>query len=252
MKEKLILPGISPLADYIGLEGLKKFSDPALSERDKIEQRSLLHRKIRHGMTEAMIATLFLQHFNHKFSREVVVQIQTGFVLHDIGMAFMGLKWWGNGQKTRPSINGQKFDHVSRGLEMIANFESKNPWWGSTPVVRDIVKLHHERKNGTGLHEVEGKDLSFIGHMAIIVDQLVSRCEPRPYNGKYPRQTLREAVDTLKSEPHLYDLGIVEKFEKLFDVYFSDVNSAKFEERGLGGLKWLAVGWSESTNNSSG
>lgn len=243
MKEKLIQPGIYPLAKNIGLEGLLTFSDPALSVRDGIEQRSLLHRKLRHGATEAMVATLYLQHFYPNFSRDAIVQIQTGFILHDIGMSFMGLRWWGNGYRKRPAINGQKFDHVKRGLEVITDFEEKNPWWGASPIVRDIVRLHHERKDGTGMNKVKDKDLSFVAQMAIIVDQLVSRCEPRPYNGKYPRQTLREAVDALKSESNLFDTEIVDKFEKVFDVYFADVNSSEFTQNGLGGLKWLAAGW---------
>lgn len=232
-----------PFARNIGENGLDTLRSSGTSDEQRKAQHDLLDKKLEHGYKEAVLATLYLAHFYPSFSDELMRQVQLGFLLHDVGMSLAGSYWWSNTNEQPLRVNGQAFDHMVNGLKMISVYEKTHPFWNSQPVTRDIVRFHHERLDGTGCKKMEAGSLSFIARLAAVTDQLVSRCEERPYNGTFPRQTLRGAFEALRNEPHRYDVGIVVNYGYIFHIYFANADYEGMRTHGLSELYELALGW---------
>ncbi len=184
------------------------------------------HRKDRkrwfaHGMREAALLTLYLHHFRGHVPKDVNLRdLYLGVLLHDIGKPEVVIDpaMW---EKDRSSLTHADYQeilkHPEAGLAVLDRYEAASGEKISK-VVRDIVRYHHEKLDGSGPYRKSGDELSFSVRVATVIDQIVSRAEYRPYHDR--QFSLHGALEDIQGEDgRLYDRTIVDDFAKLFAMY---------------------------------
>lgn len=178
----------------------------------KTEAHFDMHRRwLKHGMTEAQFAQI------HGASPAV----QLGLMLHDIGKADSTLdpRVWNlpEGKLSEDDFSAMK-EHAGVGVEILRSFHKKTGQKIPKDTY-DIVQYHHEKLDGSGPFKKKGKEISEAVRLAVIIDQILSRCEYRLYrNTNRLTYTLREAFDEVnKGRDTLYDGKILDKVKYTLD-----------------------------------
>lgn len=99
--------------------------------------------------------------------------------------------------------------HVKSGYDILERYED---WTGIElpSVIFDVLLYHHEKLDGSGSFPIDGRDMCFFGRLAACIDQIVGRCEHRPYHEN--NYTLRRAVEEVQlGGGTLYDEDIVNR-----------------------------------------
>lgn len=166
-------------------------------------------RWLRHGS----IVARFAQNFGAPW------EVQLGLYLHDIGKAGSSNKpqiWDLHGSQ----LNGNDFNemkkHAQEGEDVLARFQRKTGI-EIPEITLQIVKFHHEKKDGSGPYKLKGEEIPYWVRFATIVDQIFSRCEYRPYRDRLPFP-LREAFDDVnKDRDRQYDGEILDRVRDVLE-----------------------------------
>jgi len=99
-------------------------------------------------------------------------------------------------------------EHVNL-AEKHLEFVPKKYW----SVFEDAAMKHHENIDGTGYPQgLKGEEIPQIARLIRVAESYVSLSSKRSYRGAMDKET---AVNTLKEQPGLYDLEVVEALDKL-------------------------------------
>lgn len=99
-------------------------------------------------------------------------------------------------------------EHVNL-AEKHLEFVPKKYW----SVFEDAAMKHHENIDGSGYpHGLKGDEIPQIARLIRVAESYVSLSSKRSYRGAMDKET---AVNTLKEQPGLYDLEVVEALDKL-------------------------------------
>lgn len=182
-----------------------------------------LHREncfrwIRHGAIEALFAGIFFEKFKDEMPPGITLaDIQLAFLLHDFGKSD-SIEHPGVWGLSRPKLKADELEnmqkHVEVGLAKLFSFESD--YYVYFPSAVYDVMEHHEKLNGSGKpFGLKGRQISYLGRFAAVVDQIISRVENREYHER--TFTLQEAFDDVNSQRgKLYDPQILDKVGEIF------------------------------------
>jgi putative two-component system response regulator len=142
---------------------------------------------------------------------EEIHALRRGGFLHDIGMLAVPetvlLKPAGLNGAERALIQS----HTVIGESLISNLRSLQP-------VRNIVRHHHERRDGSGYPDgLRGDDIPLTAQIVGIVDVFEAMTSPRPYQGTVsPREALTVLHRQAKKGWHREDL--FDEFARIIDA----------------------------------
>lgn len=187
--------------------------------------RGIAYRWLRHGAMEAKLAELYLHVYPGELPENTRLQdVRLGFALHDIGKipsrhSLIAPDIWGLSRKLLTSEEHEFMcHHVTEGLTRLDEYETRY-MQGSffPPAVREILRYHHEKLDGSGRpFRIAGSDIPYLGRLAAVIDQTISRCEPRTYHSR--RFSFKDAFYEVKCGMGIkYDTDIILLLEKIFE-----------------------------------
>lgn len=181
----------------------------------------IVHRQsiLRHGESEAYIAAMFYLVYPEHFPQTLRLgDLFLGFYIHDIGKteAVDDPHVW---QLRRHEIADEDLNgmqrHVQVGYEILLRYQKLTDIV-LPQIVFDILLYHHEKLDGSGKpFGLKGSELPYIVRLAVIVDQIVARCEPRRYHDCI--FTIADAfIDVQREAGMKYDAAILDDLQELF------------------------------------
>jgi putative nucleotidyltransferase with HDIG domain len=147
-----------------------------------------------------------------KLSKEVLLDLALGGILHDIGNTNISETLINKPGKYSDEEFAAMKAHVAEGVKLVSALE------GISPIVIQVISEHHERLDGSGYPEGKaGKEISIYGQMAGIVDVYDALTSNRPYHrGMSPTQALKKLLEW--SEHH-FDPQLVHSFIRAIGIY---------------------------------
>lgn len=184
-------------------------------------EEHLAHRLsiLSHGESEAYVAALmYLAHPEHFSTSLRPSDLFLGFIIHDIGKteAVDNPRVWHlrRHEIADEDLNGMQ-RHVQMGYEILLRYQQLTDV-ALPQVVFDILLYHHEKLDGSGKpFGLKGNQLPYVARLAVIIDQVVARCEPRKYHDRV--FTIMDAFADVELEAGTrYDAVILDELNELF------------------------------------
>lgn len=187
---------------------------------DGVPHRANLLRWLTHGGHEAQIALLYYTRYPGELDPTLALKdVLLGFMLHDIGKAESvddPTVWERKMHEISPEHQDGIRSHVHVGITILHRWEALS-CKDLSAVVHDIVSRHHEKLDGSGKpFGLSGESISPVVRLAIVIDQIVSRVEDRPYHDR--SYSLCEAYEEVrKGGGRLYDEKILVYLKSIFE-----------------------------------
>jgi len=147
-----------------------------------------------------------------ELSRDIILQIAVGAMLHDLGKAKIPDEILNKpGKLTDEEFTAIK-EHVNHGAHLLADMQ------GITPLELEVVGQHHERFDGSGYPQrLAGEEISLYGQMAAIVDVYDAISSDRVYHkGLSPTVSLKKILEW---SDHHFNRSLVQRFIRSVGIY---------------------------------
>ncbi|KXI27129.1 HD-GYP domain-containing protein [Paraglaciecola hydrolytica] len=157
---------------------------------------------LEHSLNCAILIIVFARHMG--FDETLMRQLGAGALLMDIGMIKLPLLLTEKPECFNKAETKKVQNHVNIALKMISSIDT------ISEVSREVVRLHHERLDGSGYPQgLMAEDISIYGRMAAIVDVYDSLTSVRPYRSAYkPAEALHYMSEQLQG----FDNELIEQF----------------------------------------
>jgi putative nucleotidyltransferase with HDIG domain len=181
------------------LDSMHGFCDQALevfaAAIDAKEFRSSAH-SVRVGRYAAAMATAL------ELGANEIAELRAGGYLHDIGKVTVDMRLFQKPAALEPTEFREMAEHTLVGHKIVANVEF--PW----PHIRDIVRWHHERSDGTGYPDHLHLDqIPFPVRIIAVADAFDAMTHDRPYRESL---SVGKAVSELvRSAPLRFDADVI-------------------------------------------
>jgi len=174
----------------------------AIREKDKY--------LLEHSINVGILMGIFSKSLG--YDREVVHQLVTGALLHDIGKIRVPSEILNKPGKLTPEEWIEMKRHVAYGESVLQNSQ------GITEIAMSICGTHHERLDGSGYPMgLKDQEISVYGRLAAIVDVYDAMTADRVYHkGKSPADAISFLL-TLGD--HHLDKGLVYEFIRCMSLY---------------------------------
>ncbi|MDR2860951.1 MAG: HD-GYP domain-containing protein [Syntrophobacterales bacterium] len=147
-----------------------------------------------------------------ELSRDVILQIAIGALLHDLGKAKISDEILNKpGKLTDEEFDAMK-GHVAHCISLLADMP------GITPLELEVAGQHHERFDGSGYpNRMTGEEISLYGQMAAIVDVYDAISSDRVYHkGLPPTVSLKKILEW---SDHHFNHALVHRFIRSVGIY---------------------------------
>lgn len=165
---------------------------------------------LEHSINVGILMGVLSRHMG--FARDIVHQLVTGAILHDIGKIRVPFNVLHKPGKLNEEEWAEMQRHVQYGQEVLLKSE------GISDVAMSICAQHHERLDGTGYpKKLKGEQINTYGRLASVVDIYDALTADRVYHkGKSPFEAMKILVEL--GDSHL-DKGFVYEFIRCMSVY---------------------------------
>lgn len=190
------------------------FIDSVFRNQDALLCISRIREKdaylLEHSVNVSILMTIFAKQM--KFDEELIQQLATGALLHDIGKILVPDSILNKPGKLTAEEFGEMRRHVVYSKEIL----DKIP--GLSPISIDVAAVHHERLDGKGYpHGLAEPQISVYGRMISIVDTYDAITAQRCYK---EGQTGISALKILKREsPQSFDPVLLAQFIKAIGIH---------------------------------
>ncbi len=143
------------------------------------------------------------------YSDEKLKLLGKGAFFHDIGMLKVGDEILQKNDTLSEEEKMKVRNHINFGLELAGNAEKE---------VKDIIKYHHERMDGSGYPEgLNGDKIPEMAKVVAIADIYAALTGDRNYRDRYDHYDAMKIV--MQSSANLIDASILKKFLKFMPIY---------------------------------
>jgi putative nucleotidyltransferase with HDIG domain len=190
------------------------FIDSVFRNQDALLCISRIREKdaylLEHSVNVSILMTIFAKQM--KFDEDLIQQLATGALLHDIGKILVPDSILNKPGKLTAEEFGEMRRHVVYSHEIL----QKIP--GLSPISIDVAAVHHERLDGKGYpHGLAEQQISVYGRMISIVDTYDAITAQRCYK---EGQTGISALKILKREsPQSFDPVLLAQFIKAIGIH---------------------------------
>lgn len=176
-------------------------------------------RWLQHGKDAAALAALYYLRYPAELPKGVPFEdVLFGFMIHDIGKPEVSGDA-GIWHRRRADLTSEELsalqNHVATARDLLKRYEEVSG--ESLPAVtKEIIEQHHEKLDGSGNPwHLTGAEIAPASRLAVVVDQIISRCEPRAYHDR--NYTLNEAfADVAKDAGRMYDGRVIGNLRHVF------------------------------------
>jgi putative nucleotidyltransferase with HDIG domain len=190
------------------------FIDSVFRNQDALLCISRIREKdaylLEHSVNVSILMTIFAKQM--KFDEELIQQLATGALLHDIGKILIP-----DSILNKPGkLTAEEFTEMRRHVVYSKEILDKIP--GLSPISIDVAAVHHERLDGKGYpYGLADQQISVYGRMISIVDTYDAITAQRCYK---EGQTGISALKILKREsPQSYDPVLLTQFIKAIGIH---------------------------------
>ncbi len=190
------------------------FIDSVFRNQDALLCISRIREKdaylLEHSVNVSILMTIFAKQM--KFDEELIQQLATGALLHDIGKTLIP-----DSILNKPGkLTAEEFTEMRRHVVYSKEILDKIP--GLSPISIDVAAVHHERLDGKGYPSgLADQQISVYGRMIAIVDTYDAITAQRCYK---EGQTGISALKILKREsPRSYDPVLLTQFIKAIGIH---------------------------------
>ncbi len=190
------------------------FIDSVFRNQDALLCISRIREKdaylLEHSVNVSILMTIFAKQL--KFDEELIQQLATGALLHDIGKILVP-----DSILNKPGkLTAEEFAEMRR--HVVYSHEILQQIPGLSPVSIDVAAVHHERLDGKGYpHGLVEQQISVYGRMIAIVDTYDAITAQRCYK---EGQTGISALKILKREsPQSFDPVLLAQFIKAIGIH---------------------------------
>lgn len=163
-----------------------------------------------HAITCCALSAAFGRHLG--FPPEVLTELSTGALLMDIGKAELPDEILMRSGPLAASDWATIQQHVEHSLTIVEKSRI------DSDVVRDIVRTHHERDDGSGYpSHLAGAQIPLFGRMAGIIDSFDAMTNDRPYRKAVAQHVALQQL--YASRNTLFQADLVEQFMTCLGVY---------------------------------
>lgn len=209
---------IAPLMTRID-ERVQALLHAPIWAHDGISHEINRDRWLQHGKDEAAIAALYYLQYPEDLPKDTTLEdVLYGFVIHDIGKPEVSADptiWHRKRSDLTVSELAALQNHVTAGVALLKRYEYIS---GQVlpRVAYDIVTTHHEKLDGSGNpYHISEDRISPPARLASVIDQVVSRSEPRAYHDR--TYTIKEAMEEVAEGSGVqYDSAVVAKVKNIF------------------------------------
>ena len=190
------------------------FIDSVFRNQDALLCISRIREKdaylLEHSVNVSILMTIFAKQM--KFDEELIEQLATGALLHDIGKILVPDSILNKPGKLTPEEFAEMRRHVQYSKEILEQIP------GLSPISIDVAAVHHERLDGRGYpHGLADQQISVYGRMISIVDTYDAITAQRCYKDG---QTGISALKILKREsPQSFDPVLLAQFIKAIGIH---------------------------------
>ncbi len=163
--------------------------------------------------THTSNVSIMLVSFAHKLGikdQDLLNDLGTGGLLHDVGKIFVPKDLLNNCEKLTDEQFEMIKSHVNKGIE---HLKDKN----LSDIVMKIISEHHEKLNGQGYpNGLAGDEISIYGRLITIVDMFEAMTSVRPYrNSAMPLEQAMSIIEDMA--PDQLDEKIVNSFTSFLE-----------------------------------
>jgi putative nucleotidyltransferase with HDIG domain len=163
-----------------------------------------------HAVGCSALAAAFGRHMG--FAEETIVSMATGALLMDVGKSQVPEELLNRAGLLEHGEMDVMRAHVSEGMAILDHSGVLDA------DVRDIVRTHHERIDGSGYPDaLAGTSIPLAGRMAAIIDSYHAMCSPRPYREPLSRHQALRRIYARRDED--FQAELVEQFQACLGVY---------------------------------
>lgn len=148
---------------------------------------------LRHGLVEAALVDIYLDHYPDTLSKDEDYFGETlkredvllGVLLHDAaGKPYVtdDVRIWLTNAKVKDTELENLIGHPRIGFEKLVASQEAGYLQDLHPVVGVIIDMHHEKLNGTGPNDEPGSNIPHIVRVVTAIDQIVSRQYKKAYH----------------------------------------------------------------------
>ncbi|TAA47512.1 MULTISPECIES: HD-GYP domain-containing protein [Corallincola] len=163
-----------------------------------------------HAINCSTLMTLFARHMD--FNRDTIQNLAVGMLFHDVGKIHIPRELI-----DKPGeLTGKEFELVKDHVDISWEIASSIPHISSETL--DVIKLHHERMDGSGYpHGLAGEEINIYGRMAAIIDCYHALTSDRPYKDSVTSMT---AFSIMKNgTPGEFDQDLLNQFIRCVGIY---------------------------------
>ena len=188
--------------------------DSVLRNNDALAWLSRLRTKddysYGHSIATSVYTIVLGRHIG--YSREELLQIGLGGLLLDVGKTRLPAALLKKKEKLTDGELLQVRSHVGHGIDIL----EKTP--GMDPVIIEMVRTHHERRNGTGYpHKLEGDEIPMFGQIGGLCDAFDAMTSVRPYADTLSSyEAMRKLLAVVGSE---FKSELVEQFIQCIGMF---------------------------------
>ncbi len=163
-----------------------------------------------HSLDVAILMSVFAKYLD--FSAEVTQRLAMGALMHDTGMLNLPENYVNNPETFTPEQYQQVQPHVGFSLDMAASIP------GITEESLDVIRLHHERLDGSGYpNALQGDAINIHGRMAALVDSYCAMTSDRAHKTAVSAATAFKIMRN--GTPNAYDNDLMGQLIRCIGVF---------------------------------
>ena len=136
-----------------------------------------------HSINVSMYCIAILKEIDPNISKQDLMHIGLGGLLHDLGKVKISTDILNNPGKLSPEEYGQIKLHPTYGIDLLLSGQCETPPDIDLQVIARVIHEHHENWNGTGYpHKLKEEEISYFARICTIADFFDAITTKRSYN----------------------------------------------------------------------
>ena len=206
------------LGKHIALEKMepmvKNMADSVFRNPNALLSMTLLKNHDTYTFEHSVSVCALMVAFSREMglSRDIILRIAVGAMLHDLGKAKISAEILNKPDKLTAEEFDVMKDHVTHGIRLLSDMP------GITSMELEVAGQHHERYDGKGYpHQLVGEEISLYGQMMTIVDVYDAISSNRVYHTGLPPTIALKKI--LEWSDHHFDNILAQRFIRSVGIY---------------------------------
>ncbi|MBD1391256.1 HD-GYP domain-containing protein [Neiella sp. HB171785] len=163
-----------------------------------------------HSLNSAIMMSVFARYL--EFDQDIIEKLAVGALLHDVGKTHIDEAVLDKTGQYSPEEFEQMKQHVGYSVEIASSMP------GIATESLDVIRLHHERLDGSGYPQaLEGDEINIYGRMIALIDSYNAMTSDRPHKDAVSPLTAFKIMTN--GTPNAYDNDLMKQLIRCVGVF---------------------------------